>query len=117
VHDARRPQTLVVRNGEWFDFVPVDSIDRIETANNYTCLHAGSNRHLYGESLTDLEQLLDPGKFLRVHRCCMVNVTRLVAVHAIAGSVFELESRSGARIRSGRQYGEGVRSMLKGGRE
>jgi two-component system LytT family response regulator len=116
VHENQRLQTLVVRNGERFDFVRVDSIDWIETANNYTCLHCGSDEHLYGESLTALEQRLDPSHFLRVHRCYMVNVTRIAAVHAIAGSVFELELRGGARIKSGRQYGEGIRNLLKAGR-
>jgi two-component system, LytTR family, response regulator len=112
-HERQWVERLVVRNGERFDFVPVDSIDWVETANNYTCLHCGSKEHLYGESLTALEQRLDPGKFLRVHRCHMVNVTRITAAHAIAGGVFELELRGGARIKSGRQYSDGIRKLLK----
>ena len=37
-YETHRMQTVVVRNGERFDFAPVESIDRIETANNCTCL-------------------------------------------------------------------------------
>ena len=104
-----------MRNGECFDFVPVDSIDWIESANNYTVLHCRSNDHLFGGSLTTLERRLDPGKFFRVHRCHIVNVSRIVAANAIAGGVFELELRGGARIKTGRQYSEGIRKLLKSG--
>jgi two-component system, LytTR family, response regulator len=114
-HEAEWLQKLVVRSGERFDFVPVDSIDWIESANNYTVPHCHSIDHLFSASLTTLEHRLDPGKFLRVHRCHMVNATRIVAVHTIAGGVFELELRSGVRIRTGRQYGERIRNLLKAG--
>jgi two-component system, LytTR family, response regulator len=108
-------ERLVVRSGERFDFVPVDSIDWIESANNYTFLHCRSTDHLFGVNLTTLEHRLDPGKFLRVHRCHIVNVTRIVAVHSIAGGAFEMEVRSGARIKTGRQYSERIRELLKAG--
>ncbi len=114
-HETQWVQRLVVRNGERFDFVPVDSIDWIESANNYAVLHCRSNDYLFGGNLTTLQHRLDPGKFFRVHRCHMVNVTRIVAVHAIAGGVFELELEGGARLKTGRQHSEGIRKLLKAG--
>lgn len=107
---------IVVRSGERFDFVPVDSIDWIESANNYTVLHCRTKDHVFGETLTSLEHRLDPGRFSRVHRGHVVNVTRVVAAHAIAGGVFELELQGGARVKTGRQYGDAVRDLLKAGR-
>jgi two-component system, LytTR family, response regulator len=62
------PERLVVRNGERFDLVSVESIDWIESANNYVLLHCGMKEHLLGETLTNLENRLDPHKFLRIHR-------------------------------------------------
>jgi two-component system, LytTR family, response regulator len=114
-HETQWLQRLVVRNGERFDFVPVDSIDWIESANNYTLLHCRSTSHLFSAILTSLERRLDPTKFLRVHRCHIVNVTRIAAVHAIAGGVFELELHDGTRIRTGRQYSEKIRNLLRAG--
>jgi len=114
-HETQWVQRLVVRSGERFDFVPVDSIDWIESANNFTVLHCRSKDYLFGENLTTLESRLDPGKFLRVHRCRIVNTNRIVAVDAIARGSFELELRSGARINTGRQYADGIRRLLKAG--
>jgi len=47
----------------------------------------------------------------------VVNVTRIVTVRAVAGGVLELELQGGARIKSGRQYGDGIRSLLEAGRK
>jgi len=114
-HETQWLERLVVRNGERFDFVPVDSIDWIESANNYTVLHCRSKDYVFGENLTALEHRLDPGQFSRVHRCHIVNISRIVAASSIAGGVFELELRGGARVKIGRQYSEGIRRLLKPG--
>ncbi len=114
-HETQWVQRLVVRSGERFDFVPVDSIDWIESANNYSVLHCRANDYVFGGNLVTLERRLDPGKFFRVHRCHIVNVTRIAAVHAIAGGVFELELQGGARLKTGRQYSEGIRQLVKAG--
>ncbi|MCS7042946.1 MAG: LytTR family DNA-binding domain-containing protein [Arcobacter sp.] len=111
---APRPQRLVVRDGDRYEFVPVDSIDWIESANNYAMLHCRTGDRLYGDNLAALERLLDPEQFVRVHRCRIVNLARVVAVHPMAGGVYELELDSGRRIGTGRQSANRVRDLLKG---
>ncbi|HXG35124.1 MAG TPA: LytTR family DNA-binding domain-containing protein [Bryobacteraceae bacterium] len=109
----RWPQKLVIRSGDRYDFVPVDSIDWIEAANNYVILHCRTKNYLYGQTLTALEQVLDPARFVRVHRSRMVNLARVVGVNAIAGAVYELELEGGTRLSTGRQYSDRVRKLLK----
>jgi two-component system LytT family response regulator len=116
VIDARDqlwPQRLVVRTGECFEFVPVDSVEWIESANNYVDLHCGAKSYLLSETLTSLEQRLNPAQFLRVHRCRMINVARLVAVRAMLGGVYTLELRSGVRLTTGRQYRQTIQKLVK----
>jgi two-component system LytT family response regulator len=115
-HETQWVQRLVVRSGERFDFVPVDSIDWIESANNYTVLHCRSKDYVFGENLSTLEQRLDPSRFCRVHRCHIVNIGRIVGANALAGGVYELELRSGQRVKTGRQHSDSVRKLLKEGR-
>ncbi len=114
-HETEWLDRLVVRNGERFDFVQAESIDWIESANNYTVLHCRSKDYVFGENLSSLERRLDPARFSRVHRCHIVNVARIVAANAMAGGVFELELRGGARVRTGRQYSDEVRKLLRAG--
>lgn len=108
-------QRLVVRTTDRFDFVPVETIDWIESANNYAMLHCRSKDYLHAETLTALERVLDPAKFTRIHRSHIVNVSRIAGINSIAGGVYEIELQGGARVGTGRQYSERVRKLLKGG--
>jgi len=107
------PERIVVKDGERFDFVSVESIDWVESANNYVQLHCGSRHHLLGESLTNLENRLNPRQFLRVHRCRIVNVSRIEAIHPLIGGTYELALRSGIRLTTGRQYKNQIQSLLR----
>ena len=78
------PERIVVRNGERFEMVSVDSIDWIESANNYAQLHCGSKHHLINETLTSLEERLDPRRFVRIHRRRIVNILRITGARASA---------------------------------
>ena len=107
------PERIVVKDGERFDFVSVDSIDWIESANNYVEMHCGSRRHLLGESLSNLETRLNPARFLRVHRCHIVNLSRILAIHPLLSGTYELELRGGARLTTGRQYKTAIQALIR----
>ncbi len=111
--EQRWPKKLVIRTGDRYDFVPVDSIDWIEAANNYVILHCRTKNYVYGQTLTALEQVLDPARFARVHRSRIVNLARVVGVNAIAGAIYELELEGGTRLSTGRQYSDRIRNLLK----
>jgi two-component system LytT family response regulator len=109
-----RPDHLVVRNGERFELVPLDTIDWIEAADNYVRLHCGAKRHLLADTLTSVERKLDRRRFLRVHRSRIVNASRIVAAYVVLGGAYELELRSGVRLTTGRQYRHIVQQFLRG---
>lgn len=68
-------QRLVVRTGERMIVVPTDTIEWIESANNYVVLHAGREAHVLRQTMTDLENRLPQGRFLRISRTAIVNLT------------------------------------------
>jgi len=107
------PERLVVRDGDRFRLVPVDTVDWIESANNYVLLHCNGKQHLMGETLTHLESQLNPAKFLRIHRCRIVNRARVGAVRPFLSGTYQLELLGGVRLSSGRQYSEAVRGLFK----
>lgn len=107
------PERIVVKDGERFELVPVDAIDWIESANNYVQLHCGTKQHLLAETLSSLENRLNPSRFQRIHRGRIVNVSRIVAIHPILGGTYELELRGGLRLGSGRQYKSTIQRLLE----
>jgi two-component system, LytTR family, response regulator len=105
-------ERLAAKSGERIDVIPVDSIDWIESAGNFVELHCGTKTHLVRETVSNLAGRLDPQRFVRVHRRYIVNFSRLVAVHRLFGATYEIELRNGARLSTGRQYGEAIQSLI-----
>src|SRR5438270_2170710 len=55
-------------------FLPVSDIRWISAEENYVRICTGAETHLLRETMTSLEQRLDPKLFLRVHRSAIVNL-------------------------------------------
>jgi len=104
---------LVIRNNDRYDFVPVEKVDWVESANNYVLLHCGCKTHLLSETLSGLEKKLDPAKFSRVHRGRIVNISRIVTVHTMMNGIYELELTTGARLSTGRQFLDAVQRLIR----
>jgi two-component system, LytTR family, response regulator len=112
---ARKPtERIVVHNGDRYDFVPIDSIDWIESANNYVELHCGTKQYLLGETLSHLEGKLDGTRFLRIHRSRIVNTARIIAVHPLMSGSYQMELRNGVRLTTGRQYKDAIQHLIRG---
>lgn len=110
----RWAERLVVRNSDRYEFVAVETIDWIESANNYVELHCGTKQYLLGETMASLESRLDPARFKRVHRCRIVNLSRVAAVHPLLSGSYEMELRNGTRLTTGRQYKDTVQELIRG---
>ena len=73
---------LIVREVGQIIVVPTRDVDWVEGADYYAKLHVRNAVHMLRESLSSLEQRLDPRKFLRIHRSAIVNLTRVRSVEA-----------------------------------
>jgi two-component system LytT family response regulator len=108
----RRLARFAVRSGERTLFVPVDDVDRIEAFQNYVQLHVGEATHLLHVPMNTIEGVLDPERFLRIHRSHIVNVQRIAQLWSLAHGQYVIELRSGQRLQSGRTYGDKIRRVL-----
>jgi len=68
---------LVVPCGERLLIVPSVQVDWIESAGNYAVIHVGRDTHVLRETLSELEDRLAQGSFLRVSRSAIVNLDRV----------------------------------------
>lgn len=103
----------VVRRGKVHYFVPVDQIDWIDSAENYLQLHVGDRAHLARGTLKEAEEELDPGRFIRIHRSTIVAIDRVQSVRRHESGVHIIQLRTGAKLRSSRQYADRVRTLLR----
>jgi two-component system LytT family response regulator len=70
-------ERLVVEADHKMLLVRAEDIDWIQSSGDYVRLHVGSACHMLRRTMKELQELLDPKRFLRVHRSAMVNLDRV----------------------------------------
>jgi two-component system LytT family response regulator len=70
-------QRILIRDRADVHVVPVDKIDYIEAQDDYVSVKSGGRSYLKEQTLSDLEGVLDPKAFVRIHRRYIVNLMRL----------------------------------------
>ena len=84
VSEARASRTplerILIRDRADVHVIPVAKIDYIESQDDYVSIAAGGKTHLKEQTLAELEQQLDPARFVRIHRRYLLNVARLARI-------------------------------------
>ena len=70
-------ERVLIRSGSKVDVIPVGRIDYVLARDDYVGFMVGGRELLKQQTLGDLEGRLDPGRFVRVHRSCILNLDRL----------------------------------------
>ena len=109
---ARGRDRLVVRTPERAIFLRTETIDWIEAAGKFVHLHVGRTAHALRESMAELEQELDPARFLRISRSVIVNLERIQEVQPWFQGDYVLILSDGTRLTSTRGYRENMRRLL-----
>lgn len=71
------PERLAVKVGARIVLVAVADVDWVESDGDYVRLHAKGASHFVATRTQALERLLDPKRFLRIHRSVIVNLGRV----------------------------------------
>lgn len=96
-----RTRFLVPARGKMI-VVDAASIDWIEAADYYVCLHSGGVSHLLRDTMDEIERQLDPQQFFRVHRSAIVNLARVREIHPLFRGDCELRLADGVAVRLSR---------------
>jgi two-component system, LytTR family, response regulator len=92
--------------------VPVAQIEYITASGPYVELHTSERAYLIREAIHTLEQRLDPNRFLRIHRSIIVRVDLIDTFHRGAGGDYEVQLKSGVRLRVSRSRREELERRL-----
>jgi two-component system LytT family response regulator len=106
------PERIVVKSRDRYEFVGVDSIDWVESADNYVQLHCGAKEFLLNESISGLEKKLNPKQFMRIHRRHIVNLSQVLRISPLLSGSYEVEIRGGTRLNTGKQYKPAIQNLI-----
>ncbi len=90
----------------------VDDVNYFSAQGNYVSFNTKERKSLYRISMSNLESLLDPSRFLRIHRTLIVNL-KSVDKHTYQGNnEYEFLLKTGEKISSGRSYKDLIDQQL-----
>jgi DNA-binding LytR/AlgR family response regulator len=102
-----------IRDRGRFLRVPVMDVERIEAERDYVRLYWDGRTLLHRETMSHLEEKLDPNVMLRVHRSAFVNWKRLKAVRRDANGRLMAVLESGDEVPVSRAYAQRVMAEMK----
>jgi two-component system, LytTR family, response regulator len=93
-------------------FLPVSDIRWIGAEENYVRICTGTESHLLRETMTSIEQRLDPQSFLRVHRSAIVNLRYVKEVRTESRGDFIVHLVNGQKLSMSRSYHARIGELL-----
>jgi two-component system, LytTR family, response regulator len=112
--ESKHPDILPIRQGRETVCVPVASIQWIDAAGDYMCVHASGATHILRGTMKELEDVLDPKLFQRVHRSTIVNLRLVKSLRAHMNGEYFLTLEGGHELKLSRTYRDKIEYFLKG---
>jgi two-component system LytT family response regulator len=107
------PEILAIKSGDQYPLIRVTEIDWIEAAGNYARLHIGKTPRLVNRTLTELEErVLDPERFLRIHRSTIVNLDRVASMAPLFHGEYSIRLKDGTRLVCSRRFRSRLRERI-----
>ncbi len=93
-------------------FLSVSDIRWIAAEENYVRICSGSETHLLRETMTRVQEKLDPAMFVRVHRSAIVNLQFVKELRAETPCDFAVVMTNGQKISMSRSFHSRVGELL-----
>jgi len=77
-------ERVLIRDGSQVHVLPVDRIDYVEAQDDYVSFRSEGKSYLKDQTLGVTESLLDPSRFVRIHRSYLLNIERIARVELYA---------------------------------
>lgn len=118
---ARRGDRIESRS-EWLDEfwvphrselvrIPASDVSRIDAERDYVRLHVGEQSYLLLQTISSLQEKLDPEQFIRIHRSHILRRDHVSGLKHEGLGVWSVETSGGDALRIGRTYLPAVKKM------
>ena len=98
-HPRQGPlERILIRDGPQVHVIPVERLDYVEAQDDYVAFKADGRQYLKDQTMASVESLLDPGRFVRIHRSYLLNIERIARVELYAKDSRVAILRDGTRL-------------------
>jgi two-component system LytT family response regulator len=105
-------ERVLIKDGSKVHVIPADKIDYIEAEDDYVSIKAEGKSHLKQQPMAELEKMLDPAKFVRVHRSSIINLERIARIELYAKDSRMAILKDGTKLLISRAGYDKLKKML-----
>ena len=105
-------ERVLVKDGSKVHVIPANKIDYIEAEDDYVAIKAEGKSHLKQQRMAELEKMLDPAKFIRVHRSSIINLERIARIELYAKDSRMAILKDGTKLLISRAGYDKLKKML-----
>ncbi|WP_026374743.1 LytR/AlgR family response regulator transcription factor [Aestuariibacter salexigens] len=107
------PEILAIKDGTEVTRVPVSDIQWIDAAGDYMCVHTTDGTHIMRRTMKELEQDLDPNRFVRVHRSALTNIKFVKKLVSHVSGEYHIVLHNGTELKVSRSHRDRVKEMIR----
>jgi two-component system LytT family response regulator len=100
----RHLERLVIKNGGRVFFVSVNDVQCIESEGNYVRVYDNQKAYLLRETISSLEEQLDPREFRRIHRSAIVKIDKIKEMQPWFHGEYRVIMENGKQLTLSRNY-------------
>ena len=100
----RHLERLVIKNGGRVFFLNVDDVHCIESEGNYVRVYDNQKGYLLRETISSLEEQLDPRQFRRIHRSAIVKIDKIKEMQPWFHGEYRIIMENGKQLTLSRNY-------------
>ena len=108
------PEHIAIKDSGEITRVAINSIEWIDAAGDYMCIHAANQTHILRRTMKELEQELNPRLFQRIHRSAIVNLAQVEKLCSRQNGEYHLILQNGQELKVSRSYKDRIKQLVLG---
>ncbi|MEJ6004944.1 LytTR family DNA-binding domain-containing protein [Paucibacter sp. AS339] len=110
----QRLDRILLRERQQVHVLPLDSVLCVEAEDDYIRIHTAERSYLKTQRLSDLQDSLDPARFVRVHRSWLINLDHLRGLERQGKDQLHALLTQGLRVPISRAGHERIKPFIQG---
>ena len=108
------PVRIASKVGDKVELIDLDRVTHFYAQDKLTWAAAGGKTHIVDETITELEQKLDPARFFRIHRSTLVNLAYVQELHPWLGGgiLLRLKDQNRTELQVARERATAMKNKL-----
>ncbi|MDN7123713.1 LytR/AlgR family response regulator transcription factor [Pseudidiomarina terrestris] len=110
--NVRYPEHIAIKESGEITRVAINSIEWVDAAGDYMCIHAGNETHILRRTMKELEDELNPNRFQRIHRSAIVNLEQIEKLCSRQNGEYHIVLKNGKELKVSRSYKERIKRLI-----